>query len=157
MLAGIRAARKEFVAYMPADRQFLVEDMRHCFEVLEESDLVLGYRGGRPDYTLRRITMSYVYLIVLAILFDIKFVDVGWVNIWRTQKLEGLTLDHLGGIFLLAEIVVKFTHRGYRVVEAPSFYHVRHSGTVKNAKFSVAFKTLMEAFRLWFKIKTGRI
>ncbi len=30
MLRGITEARKEFVAYMPADGQFLIEDMRHA-------------------------------------------------------------------------------------------------------------------------------
>ena len=157
MLAGIRPATKEFVAYLPADGQFLVDDMRYCFEVMEANDLVLGYRGGRPDYTLRRITMSYFYLLILAILFGIKFVDVGWVNIWRTKKVQSLTIEYADGIFLLSEIVVKFMRRGHKVVEAPSFYHVRRSGEVKNAKFSVAFKTFLGALRLWVAIQRGRV
>ena len=43
MLTGIKAAQKEFVAYMPADGQFLVSDMRHCFEAIKGNDLILGY------------------------------------------------------------------------------------------------------------------
>lgn len=157
MLAGIKAAQKKFVAYMPADGQFLIDDMRHCFEVMEANDLVLGYRGGRPDYTLRRMVMSYGYLMILVILFGIKFMDVGWVNIWRTDKVQGLKLEGTGGIFILSEIVVKFMRKGYRIVEAPSFYHVRKSGEAKNAKFSVALKTLFNALKLWYQIKTGRV
>ena len=157
MLAGIRASKKEFIAYMPADGQFLVDDMRHCFEVLEKSDLVLGYRGGRPDYTLRRMVMSYGYLIILTILFDIKYMDVGWVNIWRTRRVQSLKLSGTGGIFILSEIVVRFMRSGYIIVEAPSFYHPRASGNAKNAKFSVALKTLLNALKLWLRMKGGRL
>ena len=157
MLAGILASKKEFVAYMPADGQFLIDDMRHCFEVMEKSDLVLGYRGGRPDYTLRRMVMSYGYLIILTILFGIKYMDVGWVNIWRTSKVQSLKLTGTGGIFILSEIVVKFMREGYTITEAPSFYHVRKSGVAKNAKLSVALKTLFTALKLWVRMKVGRL
>lgn len=157
MLAGIMAAKKEFVAYMPADGQFLVDDMRYCFEVMENNDLILGYRGGRPDYTLRRMVMSYGYLMLLVILFDIKYMDVGWVNIWKTKKVQNLDLHGTGGIFILTEIVVKFMQKKYKIIEAPSFYHIRKAGTVKNAKFSVAFKTMIEALKLWLKIKLGKL
>src|SRR3989344_331319 len=69
MLAGINVATKEYVAYMPADGQFLIDDMRHCFEKLEDNDLILGYRGSRPDYSNTRMVMSYGYLLLLLFLF----------------------------------------------------------------------------------------
>ncbi|OGG80045.1 hypothetical protein A3A39_03060 [Candidatus Kaiserbacteria bacterium RIFCSPLOWO2_01_FULL_54_13] len=156
-LTGIKAATKEFITCMPADGQFLIDDMRYCFEVLDKSDLVLGYRGGRLDYSLRRLIMSYVYLLILAVLFEIKFADIGWVHIWRREKLQKLSLEGSRGIFILTEIVVKFMRKGYRVTEAPSFYHPRASGEVKNAKFSVAWNTFVKAVTLWWKIKTGKV
>src|SRR6266404_1275379 len=65
MFAGIKAAKKDYVAYMPADGQFLVDDMRHCFvEGIGSSDLILGYRGGRQDYATRRVIFSYGYLLL---------------------------------------------------------------------------------------------
>ena len=142
---------------MPADGQFLVDDMRHCFEVMEMSDLVLGYRGGRPDYTLRRMVMSYGYLIILTLLFGIKYMDVGWVNIWRRSKVQDLPIRGTGGIFILSEIVIRFMAKGYTISEAPSFYHVRKSGTAKNASFRVALKTLWSALALWTRVKSGKL
>lgn len=152
MWAGIKAATKEFVAYMPADGQFLVSDMRHCFEVMENNDLILGYRGGRPDYTTRRVIFSYIYLTLLLILFDIKYMDVGWVNIWRTQKVQKLKLTSSQGIFLLTEILVRFKKKGYKIAEAPSYYRPRLSGQAKNAKFKVAFLTFLSAIKLWLEM-----
>lgn len=156
MLTGIKASRKEFVAYMPADGQFLVDDMRHCFEELKNADLILGYRGGRSDYATRRIFFSYGYLLLLLILFDIKYMDVGWVNIWRTKKVQKIKLTSIGGIFILTEILVRFNQKAYRITEAPSYYHPRISGEVKNAKLKVVFNTFVSAFKLWLELKTNK-
>jgi len=152
MLTGIKAAQKEFVAYMPADGQFLISDMRHCFEVMKNNDLVLGYRGGRPDYTTRRIIFSYIFLLLLLILFDIKYMDVGWVNIWRTKEVQKIKLSAIGGIFILTEILVRFKEKGLKIAEAPSYYRPRKAGEVKNAKFKVAFLTFLNAIKLWLEI-----
>lgn len=157
MLSGIKVAKKEFIAYMPADGQFGISDMRYCFEHLKNNDLVLGYRGGRPDYTIKRMILSYGYLMLLVFLFKIKYMDVGWVNIWRREKLRRLKLNGTGGIFILTEIVVKFMRKGYQIVEAPSFYHPRLKGEVKNAKFKVVWKTFMNALKLRVAIMAGQI
>lgn len=148
MLTGIRAATKDFIAYMPADRQFLVSDMRHCFEIMSKNDLVLGYRGSRPDYTAKRIIFSYSYLLLLLLLFGIRWIDIGWVNIWRRKEVQKLNLKGTGGIFILTEIVVRFIKKGLRISEAPSYYHIRSKGEVKNAKLSVVFNTLFSALKL---------
>ena len=156
MFAGIQASTKDYVAYMPADGQFLVNDMRHCFEVLEDADLILGYRGGRKDYTTRRIFFSYGFLLLLLILFDIKYMDVGWVNIWRTKKVQKLKLSAIGGVFILTEILVRFKKLGYKIIEAPSYYHPRVRGEAKNAKLNVAFQTFLNAIKLWWELNVWR-
>lgn len=153
MLTGIKSAKKEFVAYMPADGQFMVDDMRHCFEVMKNGDLVLGYRGGRQDYTTRRVIFSYGYLLLLLLLFDIKYMDVGWVNIWRTKLVQKIKLTATGGIFVLTEILVRFKKKGFKILEAPSYYHPRIGGEVKNAKLKVVFSTFLSAMKLWSETK----
>lgn len=156
MLTGIMAAGKDFIAYLPADGQFLVEDMRHCFEKLDGNDLLLGYRGSRPDYTFYRIILSYGYLLLLLLLFGIKWIDIGWVFIWRAAKVQRLKLNAVGGIFLLTETVVKFQRAGYKISEAPSYYHPRRFGEAKNAKFRVVRNTFMSAIKLWWALKFGK-
>lgn len=157
MLTGIRASTKDYVAYMPADGQFLVDDMRHCFEKLEGNDLVLGYRGSRPDYSKSRMVMSYGYLLLLLFLFNIQWIDIGWVFIWRTKKVQNLKLKAVGGIFILTETVVRFQQKGYKIDEAPSYYRVRRAGEVKNARFKVVRDTFINAFKLWIEIKMGKL
>lgn len=148
MQKGISLAKKDFVAYMPGDGQFLIHDMRHCFEVMRDSDLVLGYRGGRPDYTTRRMIFSFGYLLLLTLLFNIKFMDVGWVVIWKTRKIQKIKLKYTGGIFLLAESVIRFQNAGYKITEAPSYYRPRRAGKVKNARLKTVFSTFISTLKL---------
>ena len=157
MLVGIKAAKKEYIAYLPADGQFLVEDMRHCFEIMDDNDLVLGYRGGRRDYSIGRLFLSYGYLLLLIALFGIRYMDVGWVNIWKTDKVQGLKLRGTRGIFILTEIVVKFQRRKYDISEGPSYYRPRNSGKAKNARFMVVWDTFWSAVRLWWNIRRNAL
>lgn len=152
MLRGIKEAKKKFVAYMPADGQFLVEDMKYCLPFMKNADLILGARGSRADYSVYRLIISYTYLIVLRILFGVTFQDVNWLNIWNTKKVKNLKIDSRG-VFLLAEIVIRFQKKGLKIVEAPSNYRRRMGGKVKNSKFSVAFQTLYDACKLWIKLR----
>lgn len=149
MLRGIAEAKKEFVCYMPADGQILLRDMVYCLPRMLDADLILGARGSRADYTTYRLILSYTYLIILRILFGITYQDVNWLTIWRTKIVQKLSIQSKG-IFMLAEIVIRFQKRGLRIVEAPSFYRPRRGGKVKNAKFSIALKTFIDALKLWF-------
>ncbi len=156
MLRGIGGAKKDFVAFMPADGQFFIEDMKHCLPLMKSADLILGYRGSRADYTFYRLILSYAYLVVLRVLFRITYKDVNWLNIWRTSKVRQMPVDSRG-IFMLAELVIRFKRRGLTVVEAASFYRPRLGGKAKNAKPSVAWRTFSDALRLWWKLTHNTI
>lgn len=149
MLRGIKEARKEFIAYMPADGQFLVRDMIYCLPHMKNADLILGARGSRADYSTYRLILSYSYLVILRILFGISYQDVNWLTMWRTKNVQKLTISSRG-IFLLAEIVIRFQRKGLNIVEAPSFYRPRLKGQVKNAKLSIALKTLWDTVKFWY-------
>lgn len=155
MLKGIRNAKKDFVAYLPADGQYLVQDMAKMYPLMAGSDLVLGYRGIRKDYNLYRKTLSYGYLIFLWVLFGITVKDLNGPNIWRTKevnKIKEIYSVKSKGVFLLAEIVARFKAMGLRIAEAPSVYRSRRGGAVKNARLSVSIQTAIDALRLKWKM-----
>lgn len=160
MLAGIRNAQKDFVAYIPADGQYTIKDMSAMFPLMENSDLVLGYRGIRKDYNLYRKILSYGYLIMLWMMFGIDVKDLNGPNIWRTtevNKLKEIYSVNSKGVFILAEIVARFKKRGLRISEAPSVYRSRRSGAVKNTKFKVVKDTYIDALKLWMRMLAGKV
>lgn len=160
MLAGIRNAKKDFVAYIPADGQYTVDDMNQMYPLMPVSDLVLGYRGIRKDYNLYRKILSYGYLIMLWLMFGIDVEDLNGPNIWRTaevNKLKEIYSVNSKGVFILAEIVARFKKMKLRISEAPSVYRERRAGTVKNARLKVVFDTYFDATKVWWKIVTNQI
>jgi glycosyltransferase involved in cell wall biosynthesis len=153
MLNGFKFAKKDFIAYMPADGQFFIRDMAACLPLMRKADLILGYRGSRSDYSTYRLILSYGYLILLKLLFGINYQDVNWLNIWRAEELNKLKINS-NGIFLLAEIVIQFKRKGLKIAEAPSRYRLRIGGEVKNAKLRPVVQTFFDALKLKFKILT---
>ena len=143
MQRGLLETKKDFVVYMPADGQFLIRDMVHCLPLMEKADIILGYRGKRKDYSIYRLILSYGYIFILKVLFGISYHDVNWLNIWRTKEVKKISI-HSKGVFLLAEIIIKFKRKGLTILEAQSFYRQRRGGKAKNAKFSVVVHTLID-------------
>jgi len=157
MIAGLRAARKDYTAYMQADGQDLIRDMVNCIRIMDRYDLVLGVRGKRIDYDLYHSILSYGCLILYRVLFGITYEDVHWVYVWKTREVQKLEFDPEGGIFLLVESLIKFQRKGLSVGEASAPYRPRYGGINKNDSLEVAWKTFVSIFKLWYKIVTGKI
>ena len=96
---------------------------------------------------------SYGYLLLLSLLFDIKYMDVGWVIIWKTSKIKRVKFVSTNGIFLLAESLIRFQQKKYKVTDAPSYYHPRKLGQAKNVKLKVPLQTFYSAIKFWLLTK----
>jgi len=156
MLDGIKEAKKDYIAYFPADGQTLIKDITKCIPYLGRVDLIMGDRGRRLDYTPYRLFISYVYLILLRILFNNKHRDINWFHIWKREKIQNMEIISKG-IFILAEIVIRFKNKKYLIVEASVPYRSRRSGEAKNAKFSIAWQTFTDLLKFWFLLRLGKV
>ncbi|MBI5222292.1 MAG: glycosyltransferase family 2 protein [Candidatus Magasanikbacteria bacterium] len=157
MIVGLKAAKKEYVAYMHAGGQDLIRDTVNCIRIMQNYDLVLGIRGKRIDYNLYRLLLSFGCFILYRVLFGITQEDVHWVYIWKTREVQKLKLDPDGGIFLLVESLVKFKRKGLHITEATAPYRPRYGGDNKNDSLKVVWKTFISMLKLWWKIKTGKM
>lgn len=148
LLRGIKEAKKDYIAYLPADGQTLIKDIVECIPWLGKADLILGDRGERLDYSPYRLFLSHVYLILLKLLFNNPYRDINWFHIWRRNRIQKLKTTSRG-VFILAEIVIRFRKKRFKIVEASVPYRSRRSGEVKNAKLSVALQTFVDLIRFW--------
>ncbi len=156
ILRGIKEAKKNYIAYFPADGQTLIRDIKKCIPLLGKADLILGDRGERLDYSPYRMFISHVYLILLRIFYGNSYRDINWFHIWKREKIQEIK-PISGGIFILAEIVIRFKDKKYNIVEASVPYRSRKAGVAKNAKLSIAFQTFMDLVKFWFMLRLGRI
>lgn len=152
MIIGLKAAKKDYVAYIQADGQDLIRDMVNCLRIMDKYDLILGVRGKRIDYNLYRLILSYGCAFLYRILFGLTYEDVHWVYVWKTKEVQKLTLDPEGGIFVLVESLVKFRRKGLKIGEAASPYRPRYGGVNKNDNHVVIIKTFISMLKLWYKL-----
>lgn len=157
MITGLRAATKDYVGYMQADGQNRVQDFENCYKLLPDYELVLGGRGKPFDYSVLRLMFHYGSFALYYILFGFRYKDPHWVYFWKTKEVQKLELDPQGGVFLLAESLVKFKRLGLKIAEVTTVYRPRIGGEQKAIKPKVIWRTFKSIFRLWWQIVTGRV
>jgi dolichol-phosphate mannosyltransferase len=157
LITGIKLATKKYVTHMQGDGSDLVRDLVNCLKIMNQNDLVIGERGKRIDYNFYRFILSYGGLLLYRLFFNIKYEDVHWAYIWKTDELQKLKLDPDGGMFVLVETLIKFRAKGLKISSTTSPYRPRFAGTSKNTDIAVVTKTLKSMFKLWLKMITGNL
>lgn len=156
ILRGIKEAKKDYIAYFPADGQTLIEDMVKCLPYLGKVDLILGDRGERRDYSAYRLFISHMNLILIRTFFNNRYKDINWFHIWKRKRIQQLeTVSN--SVFILAEIVIRFKNRNYQIAEASVPYRSRIRGKAKNANLRVAFQAFRDLIKFWFLLKFGKV
>lgn len=148
---GVNACKKEIIIYIEGDGQSLLKDQGHLFEKIKNADLVLGYRSSREDYTLFRKMLSYGYLFLLRVLFNLKFKDVNWTAAFRRKIFNSIEIK-TNTPFFLTETVIKSLRHGFIVKEAPTIYHPRIAGKTSLGNIKTAYRMFKEAVKLRFGI-----
>ncbi|MDP3982488.1 MAG: glycosyltransferase family 2 protein [bacterium] len=157
MIVGLAQASKDYVGYMQADGQNLVDDFKDYYKLLPDNDLVIVGRGKPEDYNLLRLILHHGCFLLYYILFGLQFDDPHWVYFWKTKEVQKLKLDSNGGVFLLAESLVKFKRKGLKIVEVPVKYRSRLAGEQKAVKPKVIWRTFWSIIRLWWQIVIGKV
>lgn len=155
MIAGLAAAKKEYVTNLPGDGQIRIGDMEKCFPLLPKYDLVLTDRGKPSDYSPLRLFFHYGSFMLYRLLFGITYNDPHWLYFWKTKEIQKLTLDPNGGVFLLVESLVKFKRKGLKITEVETGYRKRMGGEQKAVKANVIMRSLRSALNLKWHLITG--
>ena len=100
--------------------------------------------------------ISHVYLILLRIFYANPYRDINWFHIWKREKIQNMNLISKG-IFILAEIVIRFRNKKYLIKEASVPYRSRMGGEAKNAKLSIAWQTFTDLLRFWTLLRLNKV
>lgn len=148
---GVKACRKDIIIYIEGDGQSLLKDQEKLLEKIKDADVVLGYRSSREDYSFFRKVLSYGYLILLLIFFNLKFKDVNWTQAYRRKIFDSINMKSQTPFFT-TEVVIKSLRLGLRVTEASTLYHSRETGVTKLGNILTAYKMFKDMMKLRFGI-----
>jgi glycosyltransferase involved in cell wall biosynthesis len=140
---GFTHAGSELVFYTDSDLPVDLRDIARALPLLEQADLVIGYRRERRE-TLRRAVYSRVYNRLMRSLFDVHVRDVNFsFKLVRRRVLERVRLT-AGTVFIDGQLLAEARRQGFRIAELPIDYRPRQAGSSSFDSLRVAWQTLRE-------------
>jgi glycosyltransferase involved in cell wall biosynthesis len=157
ILTGIRNATKDVICFHPADQQLDFREVAAMVPLLDDHDIVIVNRSGRPGYTPMRHLSSWVYIKLAHLLFGLSgYQDFNFVYLYRRELFERMPIQS-DGVFLCTEIFVRALDRGARVAQAEATCLPRKAGVSGVYKTKVIYKTIAEMGRFWVRrLQAGR-
>lgn len=148
---GFRAAgRYEVVTYTDGDGQYDFSEFRNLLAVWDGESVVSAYRLNRAD-SLARIIQTRTFGMVLRVLFGLKAKDVNCsMKLFPRKALDEIRLES-DSAFIDAEILIKLSRRGYKIIQVGVHHLPRLHGLASGAKPAVVLTTIMDMLRLFFR------
>jgi glycosyltransferase involved in cell wall biosynthesis len=135
---GFSAAQYEYIFYTDGDNAFRMSEFIRGFPLLEEADLVCGYRVNRQDPPVRAF-YSKVFNFLMRILFGVKVRDVQiGFKLMRNSIFQKVKLG-ADSMFIDAELLIKVQRAGCRITELGVEYIGNPLG-----KSSVTFRDVLK-------------
>ena len=150
---GFTAAGKDLIFLTDGDKQFDVSELHDFLPLLDDADLIIGYRKPRADPWLRRLN-GWGWNTIVNALFGYTARDVDCAfKLFRRSILERLEVHAIGATFS-AEFLVKARRLGFVVRERRARHFPRSAGTPSGAKPSVILRAFRELIRLRLNLES---
>ena len=103
---GFTSARYELVFYTDSDNQFDVRELANLLPLIEDADIVCGFRIYRFD-PLTRLILSWVFNLLVRVVFRINVRDIDCAfKLFRREVFDKVTIESKK-FFVDAEVLAK--------------------------------------------------
>jgi glycosyltransferase involved in cell wall biosynthesis len=151
---GISNSTKEFLFCVPVDSPLTTDLFLSFRENSNKADVLVSYRKKRLGYSTLMLFNSWLYHLIISILFGLRLKDYNWIHLYNRKIFDQgeIKIDY-NGIFMLAEILIKAKQKGYTFYEFEVIQTQRLTGIATSAKPSVVFQTFMDMLVFRLKLK----
>ncbi len=154
--AGYTAATKDLIVYTDADLPFDLLEIQRAVRLLEyqEADVVSGYRFDRTREGYIRALYSFVYSLLIRMVFGLRIKDVNFsFKVFRRSLLDGFTLKS-DGSFIDAEFLIRCRNAGAGIIQIGVDYFERSRGISTLSSSAVILKILKEMIQLYPELRS---
>jgi glycosyltransferase involved in cell wall biosynthesis len=150
LCSGFDAATGELLFYTDADRQFDIAELRYLLPLMDDADMVLGFRVYRYDRVLRSI-VSWIYNRIVNILFRVRVRDIDCAfklftaEVWDQADVESTDF------FFDTELVARARKWNFRIQQKGVRHYPRVAGRTTVSPSDVP-NTLRTIGRMWRRI-----
>lgn len=150
--SGYRNATKDAVFYTDGDLQFDIKEISKLWPLMDEYDIVTGYRIKRMDPLIRKIN-SFGWTSLTKFLFRLPVRDVNCAfKLFRRQVVADMELESEGAL-IDAEVFAKAKKAGYKITEVGVHHYPRQFGSQTGANPFVILQAFWELGKLWWKLR----
>lgn len=144
---GFGSARHDLIFYTDSDNQFDVGQLKELLPLVQNADIVCGFRIYRFD-PLSRLVLSWGFNLLVRIAFRIKVRDIDCAfKLLRREVFDKVTIESKK-FFVDAEVLAKARYYGFRMVEIGVRHYPRTAGR-STVRPSHIVSTLLELARIW--------
>ncbi|MBI3654380.1 MAG: glycosyltransferase family 2 protein [Acidobacteria bacterium] len=148
--SGFTSARHQLIFYTDSDNQFDVREIKSLLPLIEDADIVCGFRIYRFD-PLTRLVLAWGYNLLVRMIFRINVRDVDCAfKLFRREVFDQVTIESKK-FFVDAEILAKAKYYGLQLIEIGVRHYPRQAGQ-STVRASHIFSTLKEIAQMWFNI-----
>ncbi|MHC4434758.1 MAG: glycosyltransferase family 2 protein [Planctomycetota bacterium] len=152
--SGFKEATKELVFYTDGDGQFDISEMPPLLELMDQYDIVSGYRLDRKDSPMRRIN-GWCWTKLVCLLFGLKIRDIDCAfKLYKREIFDNIELSSTGAL-IDTEILARAAHKGYRITQKGVHHYPRTAGEQSGANLKVILRAFKELFVLQRRIRRG--
>ncbi|CAG1011106.1 Dodecaprenyl-phosphate galacturonate synthase [Phycisphaerales bacterium] len=153
--AGFAQTRADWVFYTDGDGQFDPSQLHALLPLLEQADIVAGYRINRAEGLTRRFN-AFAWTALVRAVFGLRVRDVdcafkvfpGWF-VRETPLVSN-------GALISAELLARATRAKLRIHQVGVRHRARSAGHPTGAKLAVILKAFRELFSLAGRIRSGK-
>ena len=148
---GLKKCKNDWIFMIDGDNEYDVNDLPRLLGTSKNYDLVITYRY-KKKYTTYRIIISWVYNVILRLIFNIKFRDISTGSRLVSRKLIKHIKLKSNSPFVGAELAIRAGLVGYKVGEIGIHTYPRTFGSGSSVSFKNILLTLKDMFLLFVKI-----
>jgi glycosyltransferase involved in cell wall biosynthesis len=155
---GFANATGDLILYSDADLPFDMQELAKAVRIqrLYDVDIVSAYRLDRTTEGLTRALYTHVYNFLITMAFGVRFRDVNFAfKLCRRAIFERIELKSEGS-FIDAELVIRATRHGYRILQFGTDYFPRVRGESTLASSGVIVTIVKEMWMLRRELESIR-
>lgn len=147
---GFASARHQLIFFTDSDLQFDVREIKKLLPLIDEADIVCGFRIYRFDH-LTRLVLSWGFNLLVRMTFRINVRDIDCAfKLFRREVFDRVTIESRK-FFVNAEVLAKAKYYGFRLAEVGVRHYPRAAGS-STVRASHILSTLKELAAIWINI-----
>ncbi|HSA84356.1 MAG TPA: glycosyltransferase family 2 protein [Patescibacteria group bacterium] len=156
--SGFSHAQYDYIVFNDGDGQFDFAEVERFIEVIDESDIVIGFRKKRRDHQLfKRLLLMNLLKLGDFILFHFSFKDIDCgFKMFKRSAVAKIMPFRSEGAMITTEILAKAKRKKLTITEVGVTHYPRKLGHQSGANFPVIIRAILESLILWYDLHYGR-